>query len=55
MLRDQADYDTTNRRTAERRLLADHRRHTENVHRIFQRLFSDPARSSLVKAAAKLA
>ncbi len=44
-------YDVTDRRAAGRKFLADHRRHTTNVHRIFESLFNTPARSSLVKAA----
>jgi [glutamine synthetase] adenylyltransferase / [glutamine synthetase]-adenylyl-L-tyrosine phosphorylase len=44
-------YSAADRRAAGRRFLADHRRHTANVHRIFRNLFDVPARSSLVKAA----
>jgi glutamate-ammonia-ligase adenylyltransferase len=44
-------YGSRDRRAAGRRFLTDHRRHTANVHRIFERLFNDPARSALVKAA----
>ncbi len=44
-------YGSTDRRVAGRKFLADHRRHTANVHRIFRSLFDAPARSSLVKAA----
>jgi len=44
-------YSVRNRRAAGRKFLADHRRHTANVHRIFLSYFGVPARSSLVKAA----
>ncbi len=44
-------YSPGDRRAAGRRFLADHRRHTANVHRIFRSLFDAPARSTLVKAA----
>lgn len=44
-------YSAGDRRAAGRKFLADHRRHTANVHRIFRSLFDVPARSSLVKAA----
>jgi len=44
-------YDPVDRRAAGRKFLFDHRRHTSNVHRIFENLFSAPARSALVKAA----
>lgn len=44
-------YDAADRREAARQFLADHRRHTTNVHRIFTRLFDSPSRSALVKAA----
>jgi glutamate-ammonia-ligase adenylyltransferase len=47
-------YGSQDRRTAGRKFLADHRRHTANVHRIFGSLFNAPARSALVKAARKL-
>ena len=43
-------YSAGDRRAAGRKFLADHRRHTANVHRIFRSLFDVPARSSLVKA-----
>jgi len=46
-------YDSTDRRAAGRKFLADHRRHTANVHRIFENLFNVPARSAFVKAARK--
>lgn len=48
-------YRASDRRTAGRKFLADYRRHTANVHRIFRSLFDVPARSSLVKAARKFA
>jgi [glutamine synthetase] adenylyltransferase / [glutamine synthetase]-adenylyl-L-tyrosine phosphorylase len=48
-------YSAADRRAAGRKFLADHRRHTANVHRIFRSLFDVPARSSLVKGARKLA
>ena len=44
-------YDSKDRRAAGRKFLADHRRHTANVHRIFRGLFDTPARSALVRAA----
>ncbi len=44
-------YSATDRRKAGHAFLADHRRHTADVHRIFRRLFDSPAQSSLVKAA----
>lgn len=44
-------YSCGDRRAVGRKFLADHRRHTANVHRIFRSLFDVPARSSLVKAA----
>ncbi len=44
-------YEAADRKTAARRFLADHRRHTGNVHRIFGSLFNAPTRSALVKAA----
>ena len=47
-------YDSTDRRAAGRKFQADHRRHAANVHRIFENLFSVPARSPLVKAARQL-
>ena len=47
-------YGSTDRRAAGRRFLADHRRHTANVRRMFRSLFNVPARSALVKAARKL-
>ncbi len=47
-------YGSMDRRAAGRKFLADHRRHTANVHRIFKNLFDTPARSALVKAARKL-
>jgi glutamate-ammonia-ligase adenylyltransferase len=47
-------YDSTDRRAAGRKFLADHRRHTAGVHRIFQSLFDAPSRSGLVKAARTL-
>lgn len=47
-------YSATDRRVAGRKFLADHRRHTANVHRMFRSLFNVPARSALVKAARKL-
>jgi len=46
-------YEADNRQAAARRFLADHRRHTAGVHRIFRRLFDVPARSAFVKAARK--
>lgn len=48
-------YSAADRRAAGRKFLADHRRHTANVHRIFRSLFDVPARSSLVRAARKFA
>jgi glutamate-ammonia-ligase adenylyltransferase len=47
-------YDASDRGAAMRTFLADHRRHTSNVHRIFKHLFAVPARSALVKAARAL-
>ncbi|HKW86695.1 MAG TPA: hypothetical protein VJM82_06475 [Nitrospiraceae bacterium] len=47
-------YGSADRRAAGRKFLADHRRHTAKVHRIFRSLFDVPARSALVKAARKL-
>lgn len=47
-------YDTADRLASMRKFLADHRRHTANVHRIFSRLFETPSRSALVIAARKL-
>jgi glutamate-ammonia-ligase adenylyltransferase len=47
-------YNAADRRAAGRKFLADHRRHTANVHRIFESLFNDPARSAFVKIARKL-
>jgi glutamate-ammonia-ligase adenylyltransferase len=47
-------YGSADRQAAGRKFLADHRRHTANVHRIFRSLFHVPARSALVKAARKL-
>ncbi len=47
-------YPSGNRLAAGRKFLADHRRHTAAVHRIFRRLFDRPDRSSFVKAARKL-
>jgi glutamate-ammonia-ligase adenylyltransferase len=44
-------YDAGDRRAAGRKFLADHRRHTANVNRIFKSLFDTPARSGFVKAA----
>jgi glutamate-ammonia-ligase adenylyltransferase len=44
-------YRAEDRRSAGREFLSDHRRHTANVHRIFEHLFGTPARSALVKAA----
>lgn len=44
-------YSPRNRQAAMRRFVADYRRHTELVHRIFHRLFYKPARSPLLKAA----
>jgi glutamate-ammonia-ligase adenylyltransferase len=44
-------YPAADRRVAGRKFLADHRRHTGEVNRIFKSLFGAPARSSFVKAA----
>jgi glutamate-ammonia-ligase adenylyltransferase len=44
-------YDSEDRRAAGRKFLADHRRHTAGVHRIFRSLFDVPGRSALIKAA----
>jgi glutamate-ammonia-ligase adenylyltransferase len=47
-------YPSADRRKAGQRFLADHRRHTAGVHRIFRRLFDVPGRSRFVEAARKL-
>lgn len=44
-------YDAMDRRAAGRKFQADHRRHTANVHRVFEQLFNAPARSALIRAA----
>jgi glutamate-ammonia-ligase adenylyltransferase len=44
-------YRAEDRQAAGREFLSDHRRHTTNVHRIFEHLFGAPSRSALVKAA----
>ena len=44
-------YSPGDRQAAMRRFIADYRRHTTLVHRIFQKLFSAPARSPLLKMA----
>lgn len=43
-------YSPRNRHAAMKRFLADHRRHTTRVHRIFRNLFYSSARSSLLQA-----
>ena len=44
-------YSPSDRRAAMNRFVADYRRHTTGVHRIFRSLFYSPARSRLLKAA----
>src|SRR6058998_3916311 len=46
-------YSPRDRRAAMRRLLADYRRHTARVHRMFRTLFYSPNRSAVLKAAMK--